>query len=105
MRFAASIRVLVVVAVACAAVLRDELSLLDEASPSRGFRHHIRLEHKPHDEAIIDTLKTSYDNGNVRAPTPSEQTLSDELRDAREALNIAKARHDINDFVLNDAIN
>lgn len=55
-------------------------------------------------EAIIDTLKTSYDNGNVRAATPSEQTLSDELRDAREALNIAKARHDINDFVLRTAI-
>tara|TARA_B100000035_G_scaffold40211_1_gene30320 strand:+ start:1118 stop:2164 length:1047 start_codon:yes stop_codon:yes gene_type:complete len=55
-------------------------------------------------EAIIDSLKTAFDNGNVRAPTSAEQTLSDELRDAREALKIAKAQHDIHDFALRTAI-
>ncbi|MGB1354179.1 MAG: GIY-YIG nuclease family protein [Poseidonia sp.] len=55
-------------------------------------------------EAIIDTLKTAFDNGNVRPPTSAEQTLSDELRDAREALKIAKAQHEIHDFALRTAI-
>jgi hypothetical protein len=55
-------------------------------------------------ETLIASLKTGYDNGTVRAPTSAEQTLSDELRDAREALKIAKAQHDINDFALRTAI-
>lgn len=54
--------------------------------------------------AIIDWLNQSYDNGTSRSPTPDEQTLSNELKSAREALKIAEARHKIDDFNLRAAI-
>ena len=54
--------------------------------------------------AICDWLNQSYDNGNVRNPTADEQTLSDELKSAREALKIAEAQHTINDCNLRAAI-
>lgn len=54
--------------------------------------------------AIIDWLKQSYDNGTSRSPTSDEQTLSDELKSAREARNIAEAQHKIDDHNLRAAI-
>jgi hypothetical protein len=54
--------------------------------------------------AIIEPLNQSYDNGTVRNPTAGEQTLSDELKSAREALKIAKAQHKIDDCNLRAAI-
>jgi hypothetical protein len=54
--------------------------------------------------AIIDWLNQSYDNGTSRTPTPDEQTLSNELKSAREALKIAEAQHTINDCNLRAAI-
>jgi hypothetical protein len=54
--------------------------------------------------AIIDPLSQLYDNGTVRNPTAYEQTLSDELKSAREALKIANAQHKIADCNLRAAI-
>ena len=44
------------------------------------------------------------DNGESRDPTPEEQTLSDELRSAREAKLLADAQRDIHDANLRAAI-
>ena len=44
------------------------------------------------------------DNGEQRDPTPEEQTLSDELRGAREAKILAEAQRDIHDANLRAAI-
>ena len=44
------------------------------------------------------------DNGQARNPTTNEQTLSDELRAAREAKILAQAQHDIHDANLRAAI-
>ena len=54
--------------------------------------------------AIVDSLTALYDNGNVRNPSAGEQTLSNELRTAREALKIANAQHKIADCNLRAAI-
>lgn len=49
---------------------------------------------------VIDTVKTTPDNGTVRPPTLAEQTLSDELKAAEESRALAKAQHDIHDYNL-----
>ena len=54
--------------------------------------------------AIIGWLDKSYDNGTSRSPTSDEQTLSDELKSAREALRMAEAHHKIDDCKLRAAI-
>lgn len=53
--------------------------------------------------SIIEWLNQSYDNGNIRGPTPDEQILSDELKSAREALKLAEAQHKIDDCNLRAA--
>ena len=54
--------------------------------------------------AHVEHFKTMPDNGVVRAPTPQEQTLSDELKSAKEALTLAKALHEIRDAKLRSLI-
>ena len=47
-----------------------------------------------------ELLKAMPDNGTIRNPSAQEQTWSDELKIAKEALSIAKAHHNIPDFNL-----
>lgn len=47
--------------------------------------------------ANVEQFKAMPDNGVVRAPTPQEQTWSDELKSAKEALTLAKTLHAIRD--------
>ena len=67
--------------------------------------HH--SEQIPHQANLvtIDVLKTTYDNGNVRAPSTTEMNISTELQQAEELLKVAKAQHEIHDRNLRALIN
>jgi|TARA_B110000881_G_C18511551_1_gene482523 hypothetical protein len=54
--------------------------------------------------ANVEQSKAMPDNGVARAPSAQEQTWSDELKSAKEALRVAKAYHSIRDFNLRSLI-
>ena len=65
------------------------------------------LEQVPHQANLvtIETLKTTPDNGTVRAATVAEQAISDEIQAAEELHAVAKAQHAIHDYNLRAQIN
>ncbi|WP_438995614.1 GIY-YIG nuclease family protein [Poseidonia sp.] len=67
--------------------------------------HHNEQKDHQVNLVTIDALKKTPDNGNVRVPTSTELTLSNDLKAAEELLAEAKAQHDIHDYNLRAMLN
>ena len=82
----------------------DETREASDLMPVLTTHHNEQIDHQANLVAI-DVLKTTQDNGNVRAPSTTEQNISTELQQAEELLKLAKAQHDIHDYNLRALIN